>query len=53
MSVEDVIEAVNVTDDAVVEMLATLENHESDLEYSAYDESETKPHKIIKLNSQS
>ena len=32
MTVEDVIEAVNVTDDAVVEMLANLEDENSDEE---------------------
>ena len=35
MTVEDVIEAVNVTDDAVVEMLANLEDENSDEEGAA------------------
>ena len=53
MTVEDVIEAVNVTDDAVVEMLANLEDENSDEEGVAVEESLVSPNKIIKQNSQS
>jgi len=47
MTVEDVIEACNVTDDAVVDMLAKLEDEDSD------EEGEINPYKTIKQNSQS
>ena len=53
MTVEDVIEAVNVTDDAVVEMLANLDDENSDEEDAAAEESSVSPCKIIKQNSQS
>ena len=48
MTVEDVIEAVNVTDDAVVDMLAKLED-----DNNSDEESEINPYKTIKQNSQS